>query len=601
MRFFSTLVAATLGSLIALGMLFFFGFLFLIALAASSGQSATPRVLSQTVLVMDLEGSIPEVAANDPFATAFGGSSTPDLLAINRALRMAAADDRIDAVWLQLGALGSGWATLQEVRAALERYKASGKPLYASGISPMLTEAEYFLASAADSVFLAPGTLFEFNGFVLTAEFYKPLLDRMNIGVEVIRAGTFKAATEPFTRTDLSPENRTQLNALLQAQNTVFMNTVAASRNTTAEALNERARTNPVLTAEGALEAGLVDGLKTFAQVEDFLTTRFNREDLRTVSLATYAQSNPKDAGLEVPSSRANQVAIVYANGAISDGEESGTPNPLTGGSTDVKDRPFVEAMQEAVESERVSAIVLRINSPGGSVSASEAMRAAIAEAAAVKPVIVSMGDVAASGGYWIATAADTILAQPLTITGSIGVFSLSLRLSDFLTNKVGITFDQVETSPFAGMFSGIQPLQPAGRALLQTYVDSTYSDFLGLVQQARGYSREQADNLGQGRVWIGTDALELGLVDAHGGLYDALRIAAERGGIDPDMIPVRILPRQKTTLERLTEGLNSRVLAWSSRSPIERQVRELVQTLEGFAARNHAVQAWLPLHLHIR
>jgi len=601
MRFFSTLVAATLGSLIALGMLFFFGFLFLIALAASSGQSATPRILNQTVLVMELEGSIPEVAAEDPFATAFGRSSTPDLIAINRALRMAAADDRIEAVWLQIGSLGSGWATLQEVRAALERYKASGKPLYASGITPMLTEAEYFIASAADSVFLAPGTLFEFNGFVLTAEFYKPLLDRLNIGVEVIRAGTFKAATEPFTRTNLSPENRTQLNALLQAQNTVFMNTIAASRNRSADALNERARTNPVLTAEGALEAGLVDGLKTFSEVEAFLTNRSSRDELRTVSLSTYARSSPKDAGLTVPSSRANQVAIVYANGAISDGKDSGAPSPFSGGSSDVKDRPFVEAMQEAMDNDRVSAIVLRINSPGGSVSASEAMRRAIEEAAGVKPVIVSMGDVAASGGYWIATAADTILAQPLTITGSIGVFSLSLRLTDFLSNKVGITFDQVETSPFAGMFSGIQPLQPAGRALLQTYVDSTYGDFLGLVQQARGFSRDQADNLGQGRVWIGTDALDLGLIDAHGGLYDALRIAAVRGGIDPDMIPIRILPRPKTTLERLSESLNSRVRAWSARSPIERQVRDIVQTVEGFAARNHVVQAWLPLHLHIR
>ena len=600
MRFFSTLVAATLGTLVALGVVVFFFFLVIVALASSG--SSEPSVSAATTLVVELEGGIPEITADDPFAEAFGEPEL-DLARIRQALRMAAADSRVEAVWLKVGALSAPWATLEEVRGALADYRKSGKPLYASASGPYLNEAGYFLASAADTVTMQPLTIFEFNGFALTAEFYKNLLDKLDVQAEVIRAGQFKAAVEPFLREDLSPENREQLSALLTDQNRVFLTAVAQSRGTTPQALQTLIETDALFSAEDGVRAGLLDALLLPDELETMLKKRLGVEaddDLNLIQAQHYARTSPTDAGLDVAGE--GEIALVYAIGGIVDGESGESFNPLMGG-TVVGDETFREAMQEARESDRVKAVVLRVNSPGGSASASEAMRREIALTRGVKPVIVSMGDYAASGGYWIATGADSIVANPLTITGSIGVFNLMFNTSGLFENKVGITFDQIETGPFADMASGVEPLEPAERAIFQRNVDETYRAFLEHVSAATGLDTARVHEIAQGRVWTGAQAHELGLVHVLGGLRDALRIAAARAGLEGDAYRVRVLPRPKTTLERFLEGMNTQARAWLAawQSPTERLLRERAALLDALVGQNGQVQTLLPTRFTLR
>ncbi len=597
MRFFSTLVAATLGTLVALGLVVFFFFLLIVAIVSSSGEAA-PRVESASTLVVELDGGLPEVSADDPFAAAFGEDEALDLLDARRALRMAAADDRIAAVWLKVGMLASPWASLEEVREALDAYRASGKPLYASASGPYLNEAGYFLASAADTVVMPPLTVFEFNGFTITAEFYKKLLDKLDVEAEVIRVGSFKGAVEPFIREDLSDENREQLRSMLDEQNRVFLETVARSRGTTPAALQSLIETDALFSAEAGLEAGLLDALLATDQMEDVIRRRTgiaDDDDLPTLDARDYASTSAADAGLAEPQGEGD-IAIVYAVGGIVDGESGESFNPLMGG-TVVGDVTFRKAMKQAREDENVKAVVVRVNSPGGSASASEAMRREVLLTRAEKPVVVSMGDYAASGGYWIATGAQTIVADPLTITGSIGVFNLLFDTGDFFNNTLGITFEQVQTGPFADLASGIEPLDPAERAVLQRGVDHTYNVFLRHAAEATGLDTSRVHEIAQGRVWTGAQAHRLGLVHELGSLRRALEIAADKAGIEGDTYRIRVLPKPQSTLERVLESMNARAEAFvlARQSPVEREIRARAEALGALMRQNGQVQAVLP------
>jgi protease IV len=598
-RFFSTLVASTLGTLIALGVIAVVGFLFLIAVVASADR--TPPVPRDAVLVVRLEGVIPEYVPDDPFARVLGGASGPDLVSLRSALRMAERDRRIRAVWVQAGGLAGPSAALEEVRAHLERVRRAGKPVVASLLAPQAGEADLYVASVADTVYAAPLTLVEANGFALQTPFFKRALDRLGVTPEVVRAGTFKAATEPFFREDLSPENRAQLQALLDAQNGVFLAAVARARRTTPARLQVLMAETPVFSAEEARRAGLVDALVTEADVEARLRRRLGLdadERLRTITAATYARTDPGDAGVDLDPEA--PIAVVLADGTIADGE-SGSGG-LFGGAS-VGHRTFVEAMREVRENEAVKAVVVRVNSPGGSASASEAMRQAVEETRRKKPVVVSMGDYAASGGYWIALGADSLVAEPLTITGSIGVFTLLFDARRFFDERLGVTFDAVQTSPYADLGSLAGGLEAPERALLQRGVDTTYARFLALVARSRRMTVAEVDSLAQGRVWSGQDALRLGLVDRLGGLRDAIAIAARRAKLDPDRVSIRLLPRPKTFAERLTEGLQTRVAAWQARSrtPAEQAAAATLATVRGLAGLHGTVQALLPWDVRVR
>ena len=607
MRFFSTLVASTLGTLVALGALLLIGLLLVIGLVASA--DSTPPVRSGSVLVVEITGAVPELVADDPLGRALSGGSAPvDLARIRSALRMAAADERIAAVWLRAGGVAAPWGTIEEIRGALDRYVASGKPLIASGAGPYHAEADFALTSAADTLYLPPLSFFECNGFQLETQFFKRGLDRLGVSVNVIRAGTFKAAVEPFVREDLSPENREQLQALVDAQGASFVALASARRPATRAALQACATGVPTMSAEEAARQGFAQGLLTTAEVDARLRARFGESAsgaLRTVSLDAYARTSPSEAGLK-RDAKAGEIAVVLAEGTIVDGASGGGGGLLGGGGASVGDETFVAAMKTAREDDDVKAVVVRVASPGGSAVASESMRRAIAQTRAKKPVVVSMGDYAASGGYWIATAADVIVAQPTTLTGSIGVFSLLFDARDALRDRLGVTLDAVSTSPHADIGSLTGSLDDVERAVLQRGVDTTYAVFLGHVARARKMTTARADSLGQGRIWTGRDALRIGLVDRLGGLREAVAVAAERAKLDAETVPLRILPRPQTFTERLTSQMGARAdaavgtLLRARLSVPERAALDAASALDAVLASQGQTLALLPLRLRV-
>ena len=600
MRFLSTLLASALGTLVALGFIFFLMMLFFFAVIAASDEK--PSVRTGSVLTMELRGSIPEMVSGDPFMKAFADEPGYDLIDVVSAIDRAAADDRIEAIWMRVRDLNAPWTTLGEIRAALLRFREAGKPIYASSEDHMMAEAEYYLASAADSVFASEQAMFELNGFFLTVEFFQSMMEKLDVEPQIVRAGRYKSAVEPFMREDLSPENEEQLAALLNAQNTVFMNAVAESRGMTPDSLNARITRNAVISATEAHEMGLLDGLLFEDEVIDLIKARLGveeeDEDLETIGLSKYVGVPADDAGLEV--NRDGDIAVVYAEGVIVSGESGGS-DPFSGAM--LGSETFAEAMEEAREDEDVKAVVVRVNSPGGSASASDAMWRAIKLTADEKPVVISMGSLAASGGYWISTAAETIVADPLTITGSIGVFGLLMDVSGLFENKFGITFDGVRTSPYADMFSAVRPLSDGERAMLERWIDETYQDFLQKVSDSRGIPAAQVDSIAQGRIWAGVDALRIGLVDSLGSLKDAIRIAAEKAELGEGPYSVKVLPRPKTFIEELTSAMNARAAnVWLglTRSPAEQMILRQAKTLSAMMNGTREPQARMLLDVAI-
>ncbi len=600
MKFFSTLIASTLGTLIALGIAVLFFFFFIFAIAASSED--VPRVREGSLLVANLASSVPEIVSGDPFAQLFADEPSLDLRAVKNALEMAAVDSRVDGLWLRLGGSAIPWGTMQEIRSAILSFKESGKPVYATSDDFLTTESEYFLLSAADSVFTAPGGLFEFNGFAIVASFYKGLLDKLELEPQIIRAGKYKSAVEPFQRSDMSDENREQLDELIRVQESVYLTALAESRGLSADELRARASQKAILSVEDALNAGLIDGLLFEDEVVQRWKTRLGVEedaDLRTIKIARYAKVPPSSAG--VKTGKEGEVAIVYAVGTIMGGRSDGD-SPFVSGV--LGSDTFGEAMREARESEKVKAVVIRVSSPGGFAPAADAMLHEVQLTSEDKPIVVSMGDVAASGGYWISMAADSIVADPLTLTGSIGAFSLFFNSGEFFREKLGVTFDRVATSPYADMFSGVRSLSPAERQLLQEFTDETYDRFIGHVSQNRGMPKERVAELAEGRVYMGQQAKELGLVDELGGLETAVEIAAELAGLEEGTYTTRALPRPKGFLDRLTRSLEARAVnAWTrmTRTELERKMMSDLETLRRLVADHGTVQARMPFDIRIQ
>lgn len=595
-RFLVSLVAAFLGALAA----FLFVLLFGTALLLSG--DGTPRVEAGSVLELELGGAIPEVTPLDPFAS-ITGARTHTLRDVTEALEKAASDDRIGAVWLKPDGVSASWAALSEVRAALDAYRASGKPLIASSGAEGFSEAAYYLASAADSVFTPPEASFELNGFYLAVPFFAGTLDKLGVRPQVIRAGSYKSAAESFTRRELSPENREQYEALLAHTSATFADAVASARRLAPAAIERIVAEGGLYDARAALDAGLVDGLRYDADVTASLrafTDQDADDELRTVALKDYVAVPRSQAGLPLGSSD-ERIAVVYAVGQIMPGESK----PDAGSGAILGSDTFAETLREAVRDESVRAIVVRIDSPGGSAAASDAMWQAVREAREHVPVVASMGSVAASGGYYIAVAADTIVAEPSTITGSIGVISVLFDASEFLNEKLGVTLDAVQTGPAADLGSIAEPLDPQEEAILERMTEQVYTTFLARVAAGRGFSPDSARALAEGRVYTGTRAQQLGLVDELGDLDRALGIAAEMAGLEDGDYQLRVLPSEKSFLELLTEGSLAQAAAHAfslSRSTEhERMLRRQAGVLREAASLHASPQARLPFDVEIR
>lgn len=466
------------------------------------------------------------------------------ILKVAETLEAAAEDERIKAVYINVTGMGGmeGTSHIEEVRAMLADFKAaSGKPIVA--YNENYAQGLYWFASVADKVFMNPSGSFDWRGLSSQVMFYKGLFDKLGVEVQVVRCGTFKSAVEPYTLNSMSAANRLQTQKMVGSTWSVLLEEVAESRNIPAAVLNDYASKLSVSSAEEALRLGLVDELMYEDQVNIYLNSVAG-DDYTKITLGEYAAT-------VVPTKISrNKVAIVYADGQIVDGEGS---EGIVGGAT------TSEQIRRAREDKDVKAVVLRVNSPGGSALASEVMWRELRLLADEKPLVVSMGNYAASGGYYISSLADEIVADRTTLTGSIGVFGMIFNGRDALKKHLGVNIESVNTNPYADMGSMFRPLSSPEQAFLQKSVDDVYSTFLSHVAEGRDMTVEEADAIGQGRVWCGVDAKEIGLVDRFGGLMDALEVAAEKAELGDDYRVVEILEEESELAAIMNQLMQAR------------------------------------------
>ena len=451
-------------------------------------------------------------------------------------IKNAETDDHIKGIYLELGLNQNAYATLQEIRDALEDFKQnSGKFVIAYG--EVISQSSYYLGSIADKIYMNPSGAIDFKGLSAHLTFYKGTLDKLGVKTQIFYDGKFKSATEPFRSDKMSEENRLQLEEFLGGLFNENLNEINSSRSKSIEQYKLIADSLLAWHPEEAVRVGLIDELKYFDEVETDLKTRCGLaedKELEFVTMKDYKTSfkHKKNADSD------GTIAIVYADGTIVDGKAD---NGFLGSQN------FTEMMQEVRNDKTIKAVVLRVNSPGGSAVASDVMWREIEITKKVKPIVVSMGDYAASGGYMISCNANKIYAQPNTLTGSIGVFLIIPEISGFMNDKLGITFDTASTSQYADFPSLTRPFSERERFILQSGVDSTYLNFKRMVAAGRNMTVEQVEEIAQGRIWIGAKAKEIGLVDEIGGIDEAIKGAVELSGLKA--YEISEYPKQKPSI----------------------------------------------------
>lgn len=519
-RFFSTFGAALLAFIVGVLILW----LVIVAVLGGVMSSFSPRaaaVSENSVLVIDFANGIVDSPENgfspDLINGRFDVSNT--LLDVVNAIRCAATDNNIKGIYINNVGYGViNTANTEELRAELQRFKDSGKFIVA--YNDTYTQGMYWLSSVADKVYLNPEGTLEWHGLAGSVYFYKGLLDKLGVDVQIIRHGTFKSAVEPYISNEMSPANRLQMTTLVESMWQVLLDDISASRGIPVERLREYAEQLTVASPEDAVRLEMVDGLRYADEVAAELNALTGVEKANMVKLSSYI------SGLVDRKISRNKIAVIYADGQIVNGESS---------NGSVGDLTLTKQIAEARNDDGVKAVVVRVNSPGGSALASENIWREMELCRAVKPVIISMGGMAASGGYYISSPADVVFADRTTTTGSIGVFGTIPNVGRALKDKLGVSVDVVKTSPSADIGTWTRALTGPEKAYLQNNVEKCYSTFVGHVASGRNMTFEQVDSIGQGRVWLGTDAERIGLIDGFGGLTDAIGLAAERAGVADD------------------------------------------------------------------
>lgn len=547
MRFLGNVLAVIVGLLI-FSVMSFFIFAGIIAIISTSEEDIT--VKSNSVLVMDLEGRVLVERTNedDPSFSSlsfFGGVPTVGLTNLKRAIENAKENDNIKGIYLKAGTFSAGQANMKELRDKLLDFKESGKFIMSYG--EFYSENGYYLSSVADEVYLNPAGLLEYNGFASEVIFFTGLFKKLEIKPEVFRVGDFKSAVEPFLLEEMSEENRMQTESFLNDLNQLAIKEVAESRGLEIERVKEINSKMLIRRVSDAVDLNMIDGLQYEDQVLDAIRQKLGLEEDDKIPTINITKMN-KAAKSKATSSK-NRIAVIVAEGEIVSGEAEGM----------IGSEEFTKEIVKARKNKDIKAIVLRINSPGGSALASEVMWREIDKASHEKPVIASMGDVAASGGYYLAAAADTIVAQPNTITGSIGIFALWFNAEGLLKNKLGITTDVAKTGEFSDFLSPTRQLSETEKNIFQGFVEDGYDLFLDRVATGRDRSKEEIMTVASGRVWSGNQALENGLVDVLGNLENAIEIAAEKAGISDDYRIV-YYPQAKLWFERFMNQFSNEV-----------------------------------------
>lgn len=519
-EFFKYVFATVVGIIISTFLITIFFIVFVVALVSSIDSDKTVDVVSNSVLYLNLDQTIKERTPNKTLDNLpIIGSNVGKSLGFNdlmRALKRAKTDDNIKCIYLNVSSPRAGKATLKEIRDALIDFKTSKKKIIA--YSEVYTQDAYYLASVADKVYLNPQGALEFKGFSSQLTFFKGAMEKLGVEAQIIRVGNYKSAVEPFTNVKMSDYNRQQVTAYLGGLYSTFLEGISVSRNISKDSLYKMADTYRIQAPKDALTYKMIDGLKYKDEVIDelkALSGTGKKETIATVSINDYA-TNQKEESTESK----NKIAIIYANGDITGGE---------GSDESIGSERISRAIRKARQDDKIKAIVLRVNSGGGSALASDVIWREIVLAKKVKPVMASFGDVAASGGYYIACAADSIFVQPNTITGSIGVFGIIPNFQNLLTNKIGITFDGVKTGQYADIMSTNRPLTPGERLIIQTDVNHVYDTFTSRVAEGRKRSKAYIDSIGGGHVWVGTDAVRIGLADKIGSFNDAIVAAGKK------------------------------------------------------------------------
>lgn len=541
---------------------------------------------------MTLDYEIPERTDSNDLGFIFTGSNfkITDNAGMNdiiNNIKAAAIDENISGIFLELSSLGTSAASanIEEIRNELIKFRESGK--FVVSYSEAYSQSAYYLATASNEIYLFPEGMIDIHGMATQNMFYKHLLDKLDIEMQIIRPANnkFKSAVEPYFLDKMSDANREQNEVLLNSMWTKICDDISDARDIEVSTINKFADDLTLaFDPELALENKFVDGLlyrdELIAKLKQLVNIDDNKK-LNLIKNTQYAKVRPELYN------GSDKIGVIYASGQIMDGEGDGT---------NIGGESLSKAIRAARNDKKVKAIVMRVNSPGGQVVASEVIRREVELAAKEKPFIVSMGNYAASGGYWISTSSDYIFADPNTLTGSIGVFATVPNLKGFMNEKLGLTFDEVKTNENSDYGSITKALTPYQMNLMQKYVTDTYDDFTTLVSETRGLRKTFVDSIGQGRVWSGSDALELGLVDELGGIEKAIEYAAKQANLEN--YSIKEFPKQEDPFESL---LKTETQEYYTKTILKNKFGDkalYLETLENIS-KNEGVQALMPLYLY--
>ena len=543
----------TLATLMGLFLFLIISILMILGIgAAMSGGESEFEVKENSILKLDLNRPIVENASTEednPFATIpnpfFESTEKIGLIQILSALERARIDNNVKGIYLDVSFPMAGYAKLTEIRNALEKFKRSGKFIYAYANS--YSEKAYYIASVADEAYLNPSGLLDFNGISVQYMFYKKAFDKLEIEPLVFRVGQYKSAVEPFIRENMSPENKMQTQSFISSINREVFSKISLSKKISANKLNQIADSLLAMNPVHAEKLGMIK-LGYWDQFESLLKSAVKikaKSDLTFVKLADYLKAKNPIKAVE----GTDKIGVLVAEGEIVGSR---------GGDENIGSEDFVKELRKLRDNKSIKAIVLRIDSPGGSSLASDEMWREIELAKKVKPIVASMSDYAASGGYYMAMGTSTIVAQPTTVTGSIGIFAQWLNIDRFLSNKIGITQDYVNTHANSNFMNSLGELTEFQKSVIQNMVNQGYETFTSKAASGRKMSIEKLKSLAGGRVWTGIQAKEIGLVDELGGLDVAIEIAAKKGKLKPGAYKVVVYPKAKSFLDQLISSAMS-------------------------------------------
>ena len=588
MNFVKTFLAGLLAVIVGTFLVFFLWIFILLGIAGSMEKSVA--VHPESILKIDFSEVLTDAPSSDPLAgidlMTLQTTRQLSLFKALRAIEAAGADDRIKGIYLRMNGGGgvTGSALLEELREALLEFKQSGKFIVA--YNETYSQGQYYLASVADKIYLQPEGGMEWSGLASDVMFYKGLLDKLDLRAEVFRptACKYKSAVEPFILDKMSAANREQMQALVNSMWGTISGAVCESRGIDSVKMRRITDNLQVTLPEEALEYGFVDSLLYEDQMEDVFADLGVSDDYDFITLGDYASQ----VGADLKNISADQVAIVYADGQIVDGEGYGK---------EIYGNTLAAKIAGVRDDEKVKAVVLRVNSPGGSALASDVIWREVELLRAEKPVVVSMGSYAASGGYYISCPADVIVADKLTLTGSIGVFGMILDTREALKNKLGITIDGVQSNA-SSSFLATQPLTPVQRSMIMRGVDKVYTTFTNDVAEGRNLPIEKVLDIAGGRVWSGADALGIGLIDTYGGLKTAIALAVDKADLG-DNYRVTEVTETPTGFAAFIASLNMSVREAFTRSELGLMMKDYNTVREAF--RQQGVLMYSPYKVEIR